>query len=69
MMKPPFKASDSAINVLRALWFDMCTVWFVGFIKLYKHDFEVMKYILCHAHLCNIRFIITSPSGLRARWL
>ena len=25
MMKPPFKASDSAINVLRAPWFDMCT--------------------------------------------
>ena len=23
MMKPPFKASDSAINVLRAPWFDM----------------------------------------------
>ena len=30
MMKPPFKASDSAINVLRALWFDMCTMWFVA---------------------------------------
>ena len=27
MMKPPFKASDSAINVL---WFDTCTVWFVA---------------------------------------
>ena len=26
MMKPPFKASDSAINVLHAPWFDMCTV-------------------------------------------
>ena len=35
MMKPP---SDSAINVLRAPWFDMCTVWFVA-------SFEVMKYI------------------------
>ena len=30
MMKPPFKASDSAINVLSAPWFDMCTVWFVA---------------------------------------
>ena len=30
MMKPPFKASDSAINVLSALWFDTCTVWFVA---------------------------------------
>ena len=29
MMKPPFKASDSAINVLRAPWFNTCTVWFV----------------------------------------
>ena len=27
MMKPPFKASNSAINVP---WFDMCTVWFVA---------------------------------------
>ena len=41
-----FKASDSGINVLSAPWFDMCTVWFVAsLIKLYKHDFEVMKYI------------------------
>ena len=30
MMKPPFKASDSAINVLHTPWFDMCTVWFVA---------------------------------------
>ena len=30
MMKPPFKAPDSAINVLCAPWFDMCTVWFVA---------------------------------------
>ena len=30
MMKPPFKASDSAIKVLSALWFDTCTVWFVA---------------------------------------
>ena len=30
MMKPPFKASDSAMNVIHALWFDMCTVWFVA---------------------------------------
>ena len=28
MMKPPFKALDSA--VLHAPWFDMCTVWFVA---------------------------------------
>ena len=31
MMKPPFKASDSAINVLSSPWFDMCTVWFVAY--------------------------------------
>ena len=41
MMKPPFKASNSAINVLRAPYVH-CVV--CGFIKLYKHDFEVMKY-------------------------
>ena len=25
-----FKASESGINVLSALWFDMCAVWFVA---------------------------------------
>ena len=30
MMKPPFKTSDSAINVLHARWFDTCIVWFVA---------------------------------------
>ena len=30
MMKPPFKASDSAINVLHAPWFGMYTVWFMA---------------------------------------
>ena len=29
-MKPPFKASDSAINVTHEPWFDTCTVWFVA---------------------------------------
>ena len=31
-MKPPFKVSDSAIdlNMLCALWFDMCTVRLVA---------------------------------------
>ena len=53
MMKPPFKASDSAINVI-------CVV--CGFIKLFKHDFEVMKYI--GFVMPNIRLIITLPSGL-----
>ena len=42
MMKPPFKASDSAINVLRAPWFDLCTVWFVASLSCIN---EVMKYI------------------------
>ena len=61
MMKPPFKASDSAINVIHARWLDTCTVWFVASLSC---DFEVMKiYWLCDAHLCNIRLIITSPSG------
>ena len=30
MMNPPFKASNSVINVLHAPWFDTCTVWFVA---------------------------------------
>ena len=56
MMKPPFKASDGVINGIHAPWCTVC------FIKLYKHDFEVMKY---NSYvMCNIRFIITSPSGL-----
>ena len=42
MMKPPFKASDSAINVLRAPWLDTCTVWFVASLSCI---IEVMKYI------------------------
>ena len=64
MMKPPFKASDSAysaINVLRALWFDMCTVWFVASLSCIN---MTLKYLLCHAHSCNIRLIITwGPLG------
>ena len=40
MMKPPFKASDSAINVLSSHHGLICVV--CGFIK---HDFKVMKYI------------------------
>ena len=31
MMKPPFKASDSALS---APWFDTCTVWFVACINM-----------------------------------
>ena len=27
-MKPHFKASSGAINMLSSLWFDMWTVWF-----------------------------------------
>ena len=30
MMKPPFKASDSAINVICAPQLDMFTEWFVA---------------------------------------
>ena len=30
MMKPPFKASDSAINVICAPWLGMFTEWFVA---------------------------------------
>ena len=40
MMKPPFKAFDSAINVLSAPWFDTCTVWFVASLSCIN---EVMK--------------------------
>ena len=59
MMKPPFKASDGAINVTHAPWFDTCTVWFVASLSCIN-----MPLKLCHAHLCNIRLIITSPLGL-----
>ena len=41
MMKPPFKASNSARNVIGAPYVHHVVC---GFIKLYKHDFEVMKY-------------------------
>ena len=44
MMKPPFKASDNAINVLCAPWFDTCTVWFVASLSCINMT-EVMKYI------------------------
>ena len=60
MLKPPFKASDSAINVLSSPWFDICTVWFVASLSCIN-----MTLKLCHAHLCNTRLIITSPSGLQ----
>ena len=32
MMKPPLnsKLSNGAVNVIHALWIDMCTVWFVA---------------------------------------
>ena len=36
MMKPPFKASDGAVMHCGLI----CVVY--GFIKLYKHDFEVV---------------------------
>ena len=51
-MKPPSKASDGAINVIHAPWFDMCTggLW----LQLYKHDFEVMKYISYVMPTCAI---------------
>ena len=44
MMKPPSKASDGDINVVHAPWFDTCRC---GFIKLYKHGFEVMIVMSC----------------------
>ena len=56
MMKPPFKASDSFINVLR---FDMCTLWFVGSLSCIN-----TKSWFCHAHLCNIRPIINLAAAL-----
>ena len=44
MMKPPFKASDIAIKCYVILGLIMhCVV--CGFIKPYKYDFKVMKYI------------------------
>ena len=58
-MKPPFKASDRAINVLRSPWFDMCTVWFVASLSCINiHE-------IYNAHLCNIRLIALGllPSG------
>ena len=54
MMKTPFKASNSNVNVVRELWFDMCTVCSCGFIKLHKHDIEVMNYICYVMPTCAI---------------
>ena len=34
MMKPPFKASDGAIYVIYASWFDKWTVWFVASLNM-----------------------------------
>ena len=63
MMKPPFKASDSFINVLHSPWFDMCTLWFVASLSCINTN---LKSWLCHAHLCNIRPIINLALGLAA---
>ena len=43
MMKPPFKTSDSAINVLHAPWFDTCTVWFVASLSCINMNGYVMS--------------------------
>ena len=44
MMKPPFKASDSAINVLSSPWFDMCTVWFVASLSIiYNYIYYIIQ--------------------------
>ena len=50
MMKLPFNASYSPINVVSSSLFDMYT----AFIKLYKHDFEVMKHIDYAMLICAI---------------
>ena len=63
MMKPPFKASDSFINVLHSPWFDTCTLWFVVSLSCINTN---LKSWLCHAHLCNIRPIINLALGLVA---
>ena len=47
MMKPPFKASNGGMY-----HHVHCVV--CGFIKLYKHDFEVMKYISYVIPTCAI---------------
>ena len=43
MMKPPFKACT---------WFDMCIVWFVASLSCTN---MTLKFLLCHAHSCDIR--------------
>ena len=60
MMKPPFKASDCAINVIHAPWFDRCTVWFVASLSCIN---MTLKYVTPTCAI-YIRLIITSPSSL-----
>ena len=40
MMKPPLKGSKQCYKLIRALWFDMCTVhvWFVASLSMTKPD-------------------------------
>ena len=46
MMKTPFKASDSFINVLHSTWFDTCTLWFVASLSCINTN---LKSWFCHA--------------------
>ena len=54
------------INVIYTPWFGICTVWLVcGSLSCINMTLKSWNHWLCHAHLCNIRHIITSPSSLR----
>ena len=45
-MKPPFKASDSAINVLSVPWFDTCIVWFVTSLSCINMTLKYINYVM-----------------------
>ena len=52
-MKPPFKASDSAINVIHVPWFDMSTVCFVASLSCINMNLN-LKYISYVMPTCAI---------------
>ena len=45
-MKPPFKASDSGINVIHAPWFDMSTVCFVASLSCINMTLKYISYVM-----------------------
>ena len=56
-MKPPFKASDSAINVIYAPWFDMSTVCFVASLSLTLNLIVVMPTCAISVFMCRLSYL------------